>query len=87
MIDSYFRNVHAETSTNIQPTTKPTPQNKIYYETQLKKTSIFRHPYEKRKWPNYHRYLPQANRNLTIPPLQNPPHQKLNKIDFFHSSK
>ena len=27
-----------------QPTTKPTPQNKIYYGTQLKRITIFRHP-------------------------------------------
>ena len=56
-----------------QPTTKPTPQNKIYYGTQLKRTTIFRHLYKKRKWPNYHRYLLQTNRHPIIPPLQKPP--------------
>ena len=29
-----------------QPITKPTQQNKIYYGTQLKRTTIFRHPYK-----------------------------------------
>ena len=61
-----------------QPTTKPTPQNKIYYGTQLKRITIFRHPYKKRKYPNHLRYLPQTNRHPTIPPLQKPP--KLYKI-------
>ena len=36
-----------------QPTTKPTPQNKIYYETELKRITIFRHPNKKPKWPNH----------------------------------
>ena len=31
-----------------------TPQNKIYYRTQLKITTIFSYPYKKRKWPNHH---------------------------------
>ena len=30
-----------------QPTTKPTPQNKIYYRTQLKRITILRHLYKK----------------------------------------
>ena len=30
-----------------QPTIKPTPQNKIYNGTQLKRITIFRHPYKK----------------------------------------
>ena len=50
-----------------RPTTKPTPQNKIYYGTQLKRITIFRHPYK--KWPNHHRYLSQTNGHPTIPPL------------------
>ena len=29
-----------------QPTKKLTPQNKIYYATQLKRITIFRHPYK-----------------------------------------
>ena len=68
-----------------QPTTKPTPQNKIYIGTQLKRITIFRHPYKKRKWPNKHRYLPQTNKHPTIPPLQKPPPQKLYKINPLHS--
>ena len=30
-----------------QPTPKPTSQNKIHYGTQLKRTTIFRHPHKK----------------------------------------
>ena len=67
-------------------TTKPTPQNKIYSGTQLKRITIFRHPYKKRKWQNHHRYLPQTNRHPTIPPLQKPPPQKLYKIHPLHTS-
>ena len=53
-------------------TTKPTPQNKIYYGTQTKRTTIFRHLHKKHNWQNNHRYLPQTNRYPTIPPLQQP---------------
>ena len=31
----------------IQPTTKPIPPNRIYYGKQLKRITIFRHPYKK----------------------------------------
>ena len=65
-----------------RPTTKPTPKNKICYGPQLKRIIIFRHPYKKRKWQNHHRYLPQTNRNPTIPPLQKPPPQ----IHALHSN-
>ena len=67
-----------------QPTTKHTPSNKIYYETQLKRITIFRHSYKKREWPNHHRYLPQTNRHPTIPPLQKQPPQKPYKIHPLH---
>ena len=33
-------------------------QNKIYFGTQLKRTTIIRHPHKKCKWPNHRRYLP-----------------------------
>ena len=38
----------------------PTLRNKIYYGTHLKRTTIFRHPYKKRKKPNHHIYLPKT---------------------------
>ena len=44
----------------------------FYYGTRLKKMTIFRQSYKKRKWPNHHIYLPQTNRHPTIPPLQKP---------------
>ena len=69
-----------------RPTTKPTPQNKIYYGTQPKRITIFRHPRKKQFWQNNHRYLTQANRHPTIPPLQKPPPQKLYKIHPLHTS-
>ena len=59
-----------------RPTTKPTLQNKINYGTQLKRITIFRHPYKKRKWPNHHRYQPQTNGHPAIQPLQKPPPPK-----------
>ena len=68
-----------------QPITKHTHQKKTYSGAQLKRTTIFRHPYKKCKWSNHHRYLPQTNRHPTIPPLQKPPPQKLYKIHPLHS--
>ena len=69
-----------------QPTTKPTPQNKIYYGTQLKRTTIFTCLYENREWPSYYRYLLQTNRHPKISPLQKPPTTKQYKIHPLHSS-
>ena len=52
-----------------RPNKKPIPKNKIYYGTQPKRITIFRHPPKKRKWQNHHRYLPQTNVHQTIPPF------------------
>ena len=71
---------------NARPTTKTTPQNKIYNGTQPKRITIFRHPYKIRKWQNHHIYLLQTNRHPTIPPLQKTPPQKLYKMHPLHTS-
>ena len=61
-----------------RPTPKPTPQNRIYYGIQLKRTTIFRHPYKKCKWPNHHRYLPQIKTpNNTSTSIAPPPKKTL----------
>ena len=60
-------------------TTKSKPKNKIYYGTQPKRITIFRHPHKKRKWQNHHRHP-------TIHLLQKPPPQKLYKIHPLHTS-
>ena len=44
MIASYSENSHGETSMNYTTYYRPTAQNKIYYGTQFKRFSIFRHP-------------------------------------------
>ena len=47
MIASYSGNTHGWGHQRIaRPITKAIPQNKIYYGTQLKRISIFRHPYK-----------------------------------------
>ena len=49
MIASYSGSTHVGHQGIARPTTKPTPQNKIYYGTPPKRITIFRHPHKKRK--------------------------------------